>query len=229
MIKNIVIGLLSLAMLVVTPMAVVDHTYIRTLQTQTLPFKQIRGAVWLLEIPGRGTGSGVMIADRRMLTAAHVASIDSEDSPLLVAGKRVKILKMDLEEDIALLDVDLPCPCVPIGDVPAPDTLAYLVGYPAFGQVGNQVLTEGRIMGLTSIVASEEVNELSRHSRIISTTPAAPGNSGGGLFVVQNGKWVLAGILVSVSGTTIAGMFPALITHLAHSVDTATILRFLSK
>jgi S1-C subfamily serine protease len=234
MIQKIIVGLMALVLSVVTPMVFMDHvrvaTEIKTLTDSSylayleitklktkLDFSQIRAATRLLYVPGLGNGSGVMIAPGRMLTAAHVAKIN-EQVPLLLNGKPIKVLKIDEDIDIALLEVDEACPCVSLTDkLPAVDQVAYIVGFPLHSEEMPQYLTEGRIQGTTT-----------KYNRTLTSVPAAPGNSGGGLFVYEDGKWKLAGILVSVSG--MGNMFGLIMVfHMSHSVDIESIKKFLSE
>ena len=233
MIQKLVIGLLSLVLAVITPMVILDHTR-TTSQIQTLiessylsylevtklkkqvDFSQIRAATHLLYVPDLGNGSGVMIAPGRMLTAAHVAAI-TEDYPLLLAGKPVKVLKIDKELDLALLEVEMSCPCVSVAEqMPKVDSTGYLVGYPLQRKGTPQFLTEGRIQGL-----NEEAH------RIFTSADAAPGNSGGGLFVFNKDQWELVGILVEIEGMGNIFM-PSMVHFMSRSVDTESIKKFLN-
>ncbi len=183
MISKIVIGLLSLCMIVVAPMAVSDH--LTSHPDYTAPRSYVR-----LVYNDDGNGSGVMIAPNRMLTAAHVADILTETNPLFVEGKKVrKVLKIDRDRDIALLDVDADCPCAPLGDLPKIDEAIIVVGYPINKAIQVQIITTGTYQGL-----------IADKTRLVTTAPASFGNSGGGLFLFHNGKWELIGILVAMSG-----------------------------
>ena len=236
MFQKLIIGVMALVLSIITPMVVLDHTRVATdLQTlkdssylaylditklkTKLDFTQIRGATRLLEVPGMGNGSGVMIAPGRMLTAAHVAAIDAQ-YPLLLNDKRVKVLKIDEDLDIALLEVEADCPCVPlVSNVPDQDTPIAVVGFPVYRPGVPQFLTEGRIMGKDST-----------RPRITSAVLAAPGNSGGGLFVFNNNlrQWELVGIVVELSA--IGSMFGVVpVFHVVHSVDPETIKKFLNE
>lgn len=224
MFKNMLIGLMSLTLLVITPMAVVDHTTLRTMEQKALAeasisFKDIRAVTKRLYIPDVGNGSGVMVGPRRMLTAAHVAMVHTPAMPLLVDGKPiVKVLKVDEAVDLALVEVDIEGPYLPLGDMPLEDTKVFLVGYPSNEFIGNVIVTEGRVMGRNP-----------DKTRAVATTPASPGNSGGGLFTLVNNKWVLVGILTSTAGTVVGGIFPAMVYHLSLSVDVDTIKKFLNE
>jgi hypothetical protein len=203
-------------LLVLTPMAVRDHLQINT---QTKQLSTIRAATKLVYLETGGNGSGVMIAPNRMLTAAHVAEVHSRDRPLMVDGRPIiKVLKIDYERDLALISVASGCPCVPVGSLPENDTDVELVGYPLNGYVGTQIVTEGRTQGLHP-----------DKQRLIATTNASPGNSGGGLYAFQKGEWRLVGILIQISGVNgpIFGT-PAYVHYLSYSVDTDTIKGFLA-
>ena len=210
--KNLLIGLLTVVSLVVTPLAVNNHITFNTKQD----YSQIRAATRLLYIDGVGNGSGVMIAPNRMLTAGHVAAQDSDFSPLMLGTKRINILRVNQELDLALLEVDNGCPCVPLGTLPRVDSDLVLVGFPTNDTLRTQILTLGQYQGITTPT-----------NLVVSTSPGAPGNSGGGLFYQRDGKWYLVGILIQGAGTTIFGMYPQMIFHLTMSVHPDTIREFL--
>lgn len=220
MFKNVAVGLMSLAVLTLTPMAVVDHIALTKLETAyNLSLKDIRAVTKLLYITDVGNGSGVMVGPRQMLTAAHVAVAHTPERPLMVDGKPiVRIIKIDEGLDIALLEVDVEGPYIEIGDMPTNDARVYLVGYPSNQHVDNTIVTEGRVMGRNA-----------DRTRVVATTPASPGNSGGGLFEYVAGKWKLVGILTSTSGATIGGFVPVMVFHLSLSVDTDSIKKFLNE
>lgn len=234
MIQKLIIGLMALVLSVITPMVVLDHTRVATdLQTlkdssyqaylgivklnKKLDFSTIRAATRLLYVPELGNGSGVMIAPGRMLTAAHVAKINKQ-MPLLLNGKQIKVLKINEDLDLALLEVEEDCPCVPLAaELPVVDEKVYIVGFPVYQEEMPQYLTEGRVQGTTK-----------KYHRTLTSVPAAPGNSGGGLFVYVKDQWRLAGILVSVSG--IGGFFGSIpVFHVSHSVDLESIIKFLNE
>ena len=212
MIKNLLLALLVAVSLVTTPMVFNDHI---TLNGQS-DYSQIRAATRLLYIDGAGNGSGVMIAPNRMLTAGHIAAEDSDVSPLMLGTKRVNILRVNQELDLALLEVENGCPCVPLGTLPKVDSDLVLVGFPTNDTLRTQILTIGKYQGITTPT-----------NWVVSTSPGAPGNSGGGLFYQRDGKWYLVGILIQGAGTTIFGMYPQMIFHLTMSVHPDTIKEFL--
>ena len=203
MLRNIVIGLLVAFSLVTTPMAIQTHTIIHTKPD----YSQIRQATRLLYIDGLGNGSGVMIAPNRMITANHVAERDSDLTPLMLGVARVKVLKTDPVNDLALLEVQANCPCVSIGNIPRVDTPVALVGFPSNNTLQTQIVTLGTYQGITTI-----------GNKVVATAPGSPGNSGGGLFYNKDGKWYLFGVLIEGAGTVIGGMYPQMVFHLAMSV-----------
>ena len=205
MLKKLVSVAMVVSLLLFSPLAVIDTN-----------FSTPRLATHLI-YNSSGNASGVMIAPGRMLTAKHVAVIHSDANPLYVRGKPVKrVIATSKEADLALLEVDLDCPCVPVGNLPDDDSDVLVVGFPVQDQAQMQVLTEGKVSGYNPM-----------QNVLLTSAPAAPGNSGGGLFQRQYGKWKLVGILSSVSLIPIFGMFPNLISHMSYSVDTLSIKGFL--
>lgn len=182
-------------------------------------FDYPRSVVHMVSNTKGGHGSGVMIAHNLMLTAFHVSGPEGKD--LTVNGKPVKVLKFDSDLDVALLEVEQGCPCIPItSDVPAPDSEVLAVGFPL--SVG-QVATIGHAQGVVDKI-------------LISTAPTIFGNSGGGLFMwnwqdalfqfwnMQH--WVLVGITVNIAGANL-GFFGVPVAHLGGSVPSASIMKFI--
>lgn len=153
-----------------------------------------------------GSGSVVMVAPGLALTAAHVAMNEN----LYINGKLTKTIKIDEERDIALVSVALDCPCAPLGNMPNLDDKVVAVGWP-LGAV--EFATEGRVQGWDRF-------------RIWSSSPIAPGNSGGGLFAFQAGEWKLVGITVEVAGLNL-GFFGMPVVTMTRSVDVDTIMYFI--
>jgi hypothetical protein len=172
-----------------------------------------RGAVHIVNVTG-GNGSGVMIRKFLMLTAAHVVG---DGAGITVGHKKLpaKLLHKDEKADIALLHVAVDCPCVDLAEVPAKDAKALLIGYPVNNHVHMQIATVGGIQGVLE-------------NRMQLTVPAVGGNSGGGVFVLQEGRWKLAGILVQIAGWCIDfACYP--VPHLSIAVDTTTMRQFVDK
>jgi S1-C subfamily serine protease len=143
-----------------------------------------------------GQCSGVLIAPKRLLTAAHC----QVGSVLTVAGKVAKIIKTDDVKDLMLLEIDLSCPCVPVGKTnPAVGDELTVVGYPYGSNTGFiLVTTSGYVQGY---IQAQEFN-----GYMFTTTPVAPGNSGGGVYQFVSGKWYVVAIVSRGAGHI--GVFP---------------------
>jgi hypothetical protein len=139
-----------------------------------------RAAVRLISNDG-GNGSVVVIAPNLVLTAAHVAVIPG----LKVGGREAKTLRVGENIDIAVMGVEIGCPCAEIAEKPAEvDEQVVVVGFPYHGMLEAQVVTVGRAQSI-------------KNGHMILTAAALPGNSGGGVFVHRDGRWQLVGILVA--------------------------------
>ena len=161
------------------------------------------------EAPGMNC-SAVVVAPEIALTAGHCADIPSpqleleaisgvpgRENGLLLPVERVDVVD---GRDLAVMIVPgLECPCafIDYDHLALKDEITYAVGYP-FNLI--QILTTGHIQG-------REASEGPEY--LLSTTPVAPGNSGGGLFVVRDGYVYLVGITVAYAGTN----------HIAASVE----------
>jgi len=140
--------------------------------------------------------SAVVISPNVALTAAHCMVIPE---PVLrregSEGRPVVSYSTYPDKDVAVLVVPgIGCPCATQAPTAAEiDEVAYAIGYPL--GIGN-VLTVGHIQGRV-------VNPAENVEYLVATCSVAPGNSGGGLFVVRDNKAYLVGIVVA---TTIYGM-----------------------
>lgn len=167
-------------------------------------------------------GSGVMIAPRLMLTAAHTVM---DGRPRFVGDIRapVRVLRIDKEKDLALLLVALDCPCARIGvSAPAIDEKVVAVGYPMNFLTKVQVLTEGQYQG-----------HVPGSVTTTFTAPVGPGNSGGGLFSWDGVRWSLVGIVEGVTAAPLMAsnsMFPSYsyVPHLAFAVPNEVVRQFLN-
>jgi len=121
-----------------------------------------------------GHGSGVVINEKCALTAAHVLDgakefilMGEDDAPHIAA-----IAAVDTDKDIGVVCAakSLNAPPVQMVDKMPPDwTPVFTIGFPIDKK---WILTEGRYQGDST-----------------TTTPVAPGSSGGGVFT-EDGKYV---------------------------------------
>lgn len=135
------------------------------------------------------SGSGIVIRDGYMLTVAHV--VQKRDQTIFVndAGlKQARVVKVDPINDLALLAVDVKCPCAQISASKRIeiDSVAYAVGFPLFLNFRLQVLTVGHVQGI-------------RNGDLITTTVTAPGGSGGAIFTKEKTGYRLIGIIKGVA------------------------------
>jgi V8-like Glu-specific endopeptidase len=139
-----------------------------------------RGAVRLISNE-TGNGSAVVIAPNLVLTAAHVAVVQG----LKIGDREAKALRISQEADIAVMGVEVGCPCATIADRPVEvDEPVLVVGFPYHMHFGAQVVTFGRAQSI-------------QNGHMVLTAAALPGNSGGGVFARRDGQWQLVGILVA--------------------------------
>jgi S1-C subfamily serine protease len=153
--------------------------------TNTVDLTPARQATYTVELGYTensimGSCSGVLIKEHILLTAAHC------NAPYIkVAGKAAILIKIDEQKDLLLLRVEALCPCVPVADgqVFTGDSVI-TVGYPFGNILGfTSVLTKGVVQG---VVQNSTYPEIEGH--MLMVLPVAPGNSGGGIFKVFNGK-----------------------------------------
>ena len=163
-------------------------------------------------VSDHGAGSMVVLAPGLGLTAAHVTG--PAGVGFTVEGKPIKILKYDATLDLTLFEVDLPCPCAPIGTLPYPDEKVVAVGYPLSA---GQFATEGRIQDYSF-----------KETRLETSVPIMFGNSGGPLFAFQDFRWKLVGIMVQVHGTNL-GFLGVPIPTMSRAVPVTNILEFIHR
>lgn len=141
----------------------------------------------LVTITGKIYCSSTKISPSRALTAAHCVAEDKEPLVLRKDGqlKRAKIVKVDVEHDLALLEVTLDGRAAVIEAV-EPDTYSDVaaIGYP--GGTG-LVLTLGKWVGAFW--------DSSYEGHKLAAVSIGPGNSGGGLWTKQSGQWRLLAVV----------------------------------
>lgn len=159
----------------------------------------------ILIISNRGTGSGVIFSQDKhkalIITARHVV-MGKKD----FFGRQELDGKLEFEpltllcefesSDIAILSSKpvwtSACRVIPNVNSLILYSKAMTFGFPAnMGSVVDGVLTEGRISKLNDIGFTGSFKTL-------TSVPVSFGNSGGGLFVMVEGHWCLAGILTNV-------------------------------
>lgn len=171
-------------------------------------FTELRDATWQINVGDLGHCTGTFIKPQVMLTAAHCGP---EGIELSVDGHKAVVLKKNEKLDLMLLFVPMESSYIPVGspeDV-MQDELAVVVGYPLNMP---EFATEGRIQGLT---------DLDGDPRMAVSAPVMFGNSGGGVFTKEKGKWVLSGVVSAVGGT-----FFGPVSHLMYSADPLHIVEF---
>lgn len=158
-----------------------DHQVVRVYATSQAPDYD---SPWQTRSPSGGTGSGVMISKREILTGAHVVAngtflqVQKFADPNKITA-RVKRICHDC--DLALLEVDedfcTDGPPATIGDLPALRDKVSVVGFPIGGEEVS--VTEG-------VVSRVEIQRYSHSQRhLLATTVDAAineGNSGGPVF-----------------------------------------------
>jgi len=136
---------------------------------------------------GYGIGTGVVIEEGRVLTAAHVAL-----SAVLVERERIKGVGYSVAWynkwlDLAEVRFKISCPCVKVAERTGRRYERIVtVGYPQNLHVDSQIITEGMDQGLS--------RSFNRRNMTASITG---GNSGGGVFAYRDG-WELIGMTTSV-------------------------------
>lgn len=184
--------------------------------TPTVPavsYSQLRDATWQLHTGENGVCSAVQITKTTLLTAAHC-----KNDNMSVAGRKAVILKVDESKDLMLLFVPgLPGNGIPLASkAPSVDSEVVVVGFP----LGlGEVLTEGRVQ---SFIINPEIPSYV----MLMTAPIVFGNSGGPMFVKENGVYKVAGIVSAVAVANL-GFFPNLVTHLGFAVKLEAIKEFL--
>jgi S1-C subfamily serine protease len=136
------------------------------------------------------SGSAVVLDKGYALTAAHVVPTSSRDEMIVITSKgsvKAVPVKIDRERDLALLSVDVSCPCAELAQKPIyVDDQVWDVGYPMYLTYDVQFVTIGTVQGWY-------------RGNIVATSMSAPGGSGGGLFAKEGKKYKLVGISVAIA------------------------------
>lgn len=173
----------------------------------------VRGPVRLIVNTTGGNGSVVVLKPGVVLTAKHVSGSGGD---LYIEPEHIKatLIRESLKSDLAILSAPgIGCPCAAVASFgPKVDDTVVVVGFPLNPMVQVQVLTEGKIHGVTE-------------RGYVTTASATFGNSGGGVFF--GGK--LVGILSSLpmQGDGMFGGVPH--NGITFAVDHRTIVDFLGK
>lgn len=209
--KTLVAGLMAFALLGCTPQMPVNHTV-----------SDLREATYLLQ-SDEGLCTAVFIKPQVALTAAHC-----DGTNLTIEGVKATVVKKNEAADLMLLYVPMNSKYIPVAAArPALDSKVVTVGNPvALGEI----ITEGRVQGDAPIPTDPEfpqtVKDRLAHYMII-TSPIAPGNSGGPVFVMNaKGEYEVVGIVSAVAVATIGGFIPNIIPHLAFVIKTEVVKEF---
>jgi len=192
-------------------------TFVGTLHVMELTsFDNMREVTYLVKTD-TGYGSGVLFAPNRILTAAHV--VDGETN-ITINGLKASIIRIDKENDLATLYVELACPCAVLAeDRPNIDDSIYVIGYPIYPGFITQLLTEGRIQNY--ILGAEDGVKY-----MVTTAPVISGNSGGPVFVRTVFGYEVVGIVVQVAVLP-TGFGVSFIPHINKSIPIDSIKKFL--
>lgn len=182
--------LASLALGLLTHAHAAEFSVIRTYTYPIIIQRPVTAEGKLIVVSG---GTGITLQPDYVITAQHVLPKAPHDRISFAVGGKLmtgEVVKADEAVDLALVRVPgVKCPCAElITGTELVDQDAWIVGYPMFLVYGTQFVTTGQIQG--------------RHNgKIVATPNTAPGGSGGGLFIKQNGQYKLAGIVVQIAAT----------------------------
>ncbi len=141
-----------------------------------------------------GYASAVIVAPKRVVTAAHVADIPD----ILINGKPVKVLAKDEDSDVAILEAEVDCPCAPIAKEVKVDDEVYIIGYPLQHMIDKvQIKVAGLFQGW-----------LREGKFALFSGFAMPGSSGGGIF---NKHGELVGVTSGIPIFPFQGMIPQMV------------------
>ncbi len=169
--------------------------------------ERIGNATVRVEMLSGAKGSGTAISKTLILTAAHVVTGEATATirAWLVEGDRElpviytgKVKHVDTARDLALIELDDEWAGA-VARVAAPETtpIAGEAVWISGGPRGFRPhITEG-IVRLVRVDMTTTSGGIWKLPLLASTSPADPGNSGGGTFIRRDGEYVLAGVLVA--------------------------------
>lgn len=167
------------------------------------------------------SGSAVLIDNGYALTAAHVVPTTGSQSMYVVSNRQSFVatpIKVDREHDLALLAVNIQCPCAVLSaHIPKIDDKVVAIGYPMYLNYQIQFATVGYLQGWYD-------------GHIIATADTAPGGSGGGLFWKDRNTYQLVGLTVAIATVPIGPRIFSIEqerTWMAFSVPSSVIHLFL--
>lgn len=175
---------------------------------------QARAVVKPVVVGAGGSGSAIILSPTTALSSAHLVR---PNSPLFIKinGQDVPVTPkfVDNKNDLALLEGALACPCATISPRDAVvDEEVIIVGYPLGSAIKYiQFATEGRAQWLDT------------DGDMWTTAHAVPGNSGGGLFVVNGDGVVVVGVLKGIATAGPLRVFP----NMSYAVGVSVIRAFL--
>lgn len=161
-------------------------------------------------------GSGIVVGQDRVITAAHV--VDNGDETLVWVGsgyRPAQVLATDVEYDLALLSVSTG-PLRPLHlatSGPRQQEPVWAVGYP---------------LALDLTTTHGEFRQWS-NGTLFTSAPIRPGNSGGGLLRCEHGQFELAGMVRAYGAVYRDGELVSLQDSLSISVPASAIQAFMDR
>lgn len=181
----------GLALLVVLIAGCATYATVSTLT----PHQHADAATYLIDSP-TGTGSGVMIYDGQMLTAAHLFENGTDGWTAETDDGRsvpLRVEYLDRDRDLALVRVDLPCPCAQFaGGAGTMFEEVFAMTHPLGYARG--ILTTGHWHGSLN----DEGDWIGQGFELV-IAQVSPGSSGGGVWVTRGGVPYLRGLVHSIN------------------------------
>lgn len=146
-----------------------------------------------ISVEGDVTCSAVVVAPNVAITARHCLSRGLEVDSIAVAYITAAAPE---NEDIAMLYAPgLLCPCAVLGERPAVGSPVLAIGFPQGGARRITAVALVRLIGKPVDIAPFEQHPIATGDFIITDAPILDyGDSGGGLFTIQDGEWVVVGV-----------------------------------